>query len=337
MNFNKEKLNYHNLFSILGIEVDDKKSDYYLFKTSGTTGQSKYIFHKTDSFHQSYLDYIKHYNLNKNDKVLLTSNYDEDGVYSFGMHYLLQDNLIIKDNDVKQKVKRINEANLVFTTPSFMMTFKEYIKPEPHQKFFIGGEAVTTVLKNYFEDFKIDVEEFYGASECSITAYKKLEDEYFNLTNSSIKLIENKIYSPYVCSYIKDGKKIIKIDDHIELSDQIEIKDNNKFKFLNRNAELAKINDQLVSLKEISDFLLTIKEIKDLCLFKTKKDELDIINLFFKSDTLENNDIKDLIIKHFNYVRYIPKNIFKIEDFPLTLMGKKDVRKLEEWMKLKTE
>ena len=155
---------------------------------------------------------------------------------------------------------------------------------------------------------------------------KKMIDNDYMYIDDKIKIIDNYIYSPYLCSYILENNNLIKVTDKYKLSDNVVVNEN-KFSFLERNAEIAKINEEKVSLKMISNFLLSQKDINDLAIFKTKKNDLDQINLFIVS-VLDKKSIEMMLVKEFNNINYIPKNIYKIDNIPITDLGKKDISKL---------
>jgi len=334
MQFNKEKIKANQLQDILKIDIKDKNQIFYMFKTSGTTGEPKIVYHNCDNYHDSFNKFMNHYNINEKNKILLTTRYDEFGAYSFGAHHTLDEGLLVKNNDIKEKIKLIKEAEVIFTTPSFMMTFRKNIVLEKHQRVFIAGESIPDILKNFLNQFDIEINEMFGTSESVFVASKKMNEEYFKTMSDSIKIIDNKIYSPHNCLYIKEGDIVKEITDGVLINDNLDYTINS-FKFISRNTEMAKINEELISLREISNHLLNFEAIEDLVIYKTKENELDVLSLIYKSNSLSKEDIKKIIIEKFDKFIYLPKYIYKIDNFPLTLTGKKDMKAIEEWKNLK--
>ena len=59
MQFNKEKIKANELQDILKIDIKDKNQIFYMFKTSGTTGEPKIVYHNCDNYHDSFNKFIK--------------------------------------------------------------------------------------------------------------------------------------------------------------------------------------------------------------------------------------------------------------------------------------
>lgn len=316
----KKIYNKQSFLEEFGHQVDDH--EYFLFKTSGSEGNQKSVLLKTDSFIKNFKKYVESLGIDSNDKILITSKMTVEHPYAFGLHKVI-DNIIFYEN-IKYKLKEMKNVDVIFTTPSFFLNFKKFFKINTNQKVIFTGEEIPFTLKEELKDF--DIYQSFGMTESLNIGLKKMIDNDYMYIDDKIKIIDNYIYSPYLCSYILENNNLIKVTDKYKLSDNVVVNEN-KFSFLERNAEIAKINEEKVSLKMISNFLLSQKDINDLAIFKTKKNDLDQINLFIVS-VLDKKSIEMMLVKEFNNINYIPKNIYKIDNIPITDLGKKDISKL---------
>lgn len=306
-----------------------KDDNYYLFKTSGTTGKQKNVFIKVDCFINNFKKYVKFFNFNYEDKFLITSKISSNHPYAFGIYSVTQ-NLFFSDN-IKHTIAEMNKSSVIFSTPSFFINFKNFIKNNPNQKIILTGEEIPLSLKKYFNDNNLNVYQSFGMTESLNIGVKKINDDFYSFIDDKIIIEDNYIYSPYLCSYIIEDE-LIEINQKYLLSDSFKI-ENNKFMFLQRDINIAKINEEKISLKMINDFLFNLEEIIDVVIFKNKNNDLDEINLFYVS-SLSELEIKNKILKHFNNSNYIPKNFYKLDNIPITDLGKKDILKLRNEYKI---
>ena len=310
---------------------DVNEDNYYLFKTSGSEGIQKKILIKRDVFINNFKKYLKSFSFDfKKDTFLITSKISDEHPYAYGIYSIIP-NLIFHEN-IKYKINQINEsADVIFTTPSFFINFKDFLKIKKNQKIIFTGEEIPNHLKLYFNDNHITSYQSFGMTESLNIGIKDINDDFYSFIDDKISIKDNYIYSPYLCSYIIDNE-LREIKDKYLLTDSIKI-ENNKFMFLERDINVVKINEEKISLKEINDFLFSLNKIQDLIIFKTKNNGFDIINLFYVSN-LNENEIKNIIIEKFKNVNYIPQNIYKVDFIPITDLGKKDLLKLRNEYKI---
>jgi hypothetical protein len=322
----KKIYNQKNFFEEYNHEIKDE--DYYLFKTSGSEGEQKNVLIRKDVFINNFNKYIKSLEINLNQKILITSKMSIEHPYAFGLYSII-DNLIFYEN-IKNKIEEMKQVDVIFSTPSFFINFKDFIKINTNQKIIFTGEDIPNSLKNSLKEY--NVYQSFGMTEALNIGIKKMDDIFYSFIDKNIKIENNYIYSPYLCSYILENDFLKTINNQYLIKDSIEVK-NNKFCFLERESEIVKINEEKISLKVISNFLFSLKEINDLVIFKNKINELDNINLFYVSD-LNKKEIENKILNHFKNNNYIPKIIIKIDSIPLTKLGKKDILKLKNEYKI---
>ena len=317
----KETYGKEKFLKEFGCEITE--DDYFLFKTSGTEGNQKEILIKKNLLIENFNLYVKYLNIDLKEKILITSKMSIDHPYAFGLFMVIED--IIFFESIKEKINKINKMDVIFTTPSFFINFKDFIKVNKKQKIIFTGEEMPSLLKEELADF--NVYQSFGMTEALNIAVKKINEKNYNFISKDMKIDnENYLYSPYLCSYVVENNSLKKIEDRYLLTDKVIVEDKG-FSFSERSASIAKINEEKISLKSISDFLFSIKNIKDLVVFKTKKNELDIINLFYVSD-INVEKVKEIILKEFNNINYLPGNILKVESIPINNLGKKDILKI---------
>jgi len=316
----KKKYNKKDFLNEFNLEIDD--DEYYLFQTSGSEGNKKNVLVKVEKFIKNLQKYIEALEIDLNKKILITSKMSIEHPYAFGLYSVIN-NLIFYES-IKNKIEELKNVDIIFTTPSFFINFKDFIKINKNQKIIFTGEEIPNLLKKELKDF--DVYQSFGTTETLNIGLKKMNNDAYSFIDEKITIKNDYIYSPYLCSYILENNKLKKIEDRYRLSDRI-IVNNNNFSFLERENEIAKINEEKISLKTISNFLFLSKEIKDLVVFKTKKDDLDEINLFYVSD-LNKKNIKDMLLIYFNNNNYIPRYIYQVDSIPITDLGKKDISRL---------
>ena len=253
-----------------------------------------------------------------------------DHPYAFGIYSVIND--VIFYENIKNNIKEIKNIDIIFSTPSFFINFIDFIEINKNQKIIFTGEEIPVSLKKYLNEIGADVYQSFGMSECLNIGIKKMNDDFYSFIDENITIKDNHIYSPYLCSYIIENDTLREVEKKYRLSDAITLKDG-AFSFLERNSEIAKINENKISLKMISNFLFSIKKINDLVIFKSKKNDLDEINLFYVSD-LNEKEIENKILENFNNYDYVPKNIYKVEKIPITDLGKKDILKLKDEYKI---
>jgi hypothetical protein len=310
-----------NFLKEFGHEIAE--DEYFLFKTSGTEGNQKEILIKKNILIDNFNLYIKSLDIKIDEKILITSKISIDHPYAFGLFTVIED--IIFFESIKEKISKINKMDVIFTTPSFFINFKDFIKVNKKQKIIFTGEEMPSFLKEELIDF--NVYQSFGMSEALNIAVKKINEKNYNFISENIKIdSDNYLYSPYLCSYIIENNHIKQIKNKYLLTDKV-ILENNGFSFLERSSFIAKINDERISINEISNFLFSKNDIKDLIMFKNKKNELDMINLFYVSN-IEVEKIKEMILNKFNNINYLPNNIIKVEKIPINDFGKKDILKL---------
>ena len=310
----------YSFFKQFNLEIEE--DNYYLFKTSGSEGNQKNVLIKCNVFINNFKKYIESLNIDITRRTLITSKMSTDHPYAFGLYSVMND--IIFYENIKDKIKYISEVDIIFTTPSFFINFKDFIKINKKQKIIFTGEEIPDSLKKELKDYNIY--QSFGMTEALNIGIKKINDYYYDFIDDKINIENNYLFSPYLCSYIIENNYLSKIKDQYLISDYVEVKEN-KFCFLERESQIAKINEEKISLKMISNYLFSLKEIKDLVVFKTKKDYFDEINLFYSS-SLTVQEVKKLLLERFQDINYIPKNIIKIDYIPITDLGKKDISKL---------
>jgi acyl-CoA synthetase (AMP-forming)/AMP-acid ligase II len=317
----KRKYNKKNFLNEFNLEIDDD-DEYYLFKTSGSEGNQKNVLIKVERFIKNFQKYIEALQLDLNKKILITSKMNVEHPYAFGLYEVLN-NLIFYES-IKNKIEELKNVDVIFSTPSFFINFKDFIKINKNQKIIFTGEEIPNSLKTELKDF--DVYQSFGMTESLNVGLKKMIDNSYSFIDETITINNNYIHSPYLCSYILENNQLKKIEDRYQLSDRVSI-NGNKFSFLERESEIAKINEEKISLKMISNFLFLSKKIKDIVIFKTKKNDLDEINLFYVSD-LNKKNIEDMLLTYFNNNNYIPRYIYQVDNIPITDLGKKDISRL---------
>jgi hypothetical protein len=220
------------------------------------------------------------------------------------------------NNKINNKINKINKNHLI--NPYYYFNCYIYIDEyDKTQKIY-----QKTNIMNYLLYLKQHLSSLH--QEEHIKTY--VAKNYFTIPVNDKIDNDNYLYSPYLSSYIIENNSLKEIKDRYLLTDKV-ILDNGGFSFSERSSFIAKINEEKISLKEISDFLFSKKEIKDLVVFKTKKNELDVINLFYISN-IEIENLKEIILKKFNNINYLPKNIMKVENIPINSLGKKDISKI---------
>jgi len=316
----KRKYNRKNFLNEFNLEIDD--DEYYLFKTSGSEGNQKNVLIKVERFIKNFQKYIEALQLDLNKKILITSKMNVEHPYAFGLYEVLND--LIFYESIKNKIEELKNVDVIFSTPSFFINFKDFIKINKNQKIIFTGEEMPDSLKTELKDF--DVYQSFGMTESLNIGLKKMIDNSYSFIDKTITIDNNYIHSPYLCSYILENNQLKKIDDRYQLGDRVSV-NGNKFSFLERESEIAKINEEKISLKMISNFLFLSKEIKDMVIFKTKKNDLDEINLFYVSD-LNKKNIENMLLTYFNNNNYIPRYIYQVDNIPITDLGKKDISRL---------
>lgn len=317
----KKIYNKKNFLEEFDLEIED--DEYFLFKTSGSEDKQKNVLVKKNIFIENLSLYVKKLEISKDQKVLITSKASSEHPYAFGLSLII-DNLIFYEN-IKDKINEISNVDVIFSTPSFFINFKDFIKINKKQKIIFTGEEIPYHLKEELIDFNIY--QSFGMTECLNIGIKKLKDENYTFLTEEMKIEDNYFYSPYLSSYVLEKDILKKIEDRYLLSDSIRVH-GNSFCFLERGDDFAKINEEKISLKTINNFFLSIKEIKDFVIFKNKKNDLDELN-FFHVSSLNKSEIEKLIINYFNNINYVPKNIYKLDYIPITDLGKKDILKLK--------
>jgi acyl-coenzyme A synthetase/AMP-(fatty) acid ligase len=300
----------------------DNSKEYFLFKTSGSEGKQKNVFIETGVFFSNFKKYLSFFNIQSGADIILTSKVSDNHPYAFGIVSTFSDTN--HSDDIKELIGLINSGKkYIFSTPSFFINFKDFMKLDRSQVIVLTGEDVPSALRKWFNNNKLTVYQSFGMSEALNIGIKDLNNDEYTFIDTHIKIDDGMLYSPYLCSYIISESSVTEVYRSYRLGDSIE-SHGKTFKFLERDANIAKINENKVSLKEIENFLLTLKEIKDCAIIKNKVKDLDELQLFHVSD-LSQKQIEDLIIKHFNSVNHVPKKIIKLESIPLTEMGKKDI------------
>ena len=313
-----------------GVNLQDD-SRYYISETSGTDGNKKIIFVKSKSCEITFKTLLEYVNYNGDSQVIVTV--PSVSIYATILKSVL-DNKLEASQDINQLVKIINnnQVKYIFSVPSFIWNFKDLLKINKEQVLMLTGEVVSDNLKQYLIDNNITCYEFFGANEYNLMGAKKLEDEYYDFLLYDIKINNNELHSPYLApAFIKDNE-INYIEKSFPLNDVFDIKDR-KFKFVSRSSAFAKINGKAVSIVEINKLINSIKKVEDYVVFKTNlENELDELAMVYVGN-IEDKEIKDIILNHFNDFSYLPQKIKKIDKFPLAGYGKKDMATLREWMR----
>jgi acyl-coenzyme A synthetase/AMP-(fatty) acid ligase len=309
----------------------DNDSKYFISETSGSDGDKKTIFIKAKHVETTFKALFKKIDYN-GENVIVTTPSDHMFAACLG---LACDNLY-SSFEINDLVKKINENKVkyIFSVPSFIWNFKEFLNFNDNQILLLTGEVVSENLYEYLKNKNIKCYHFFGANECNLIGLKRIEDEYYDFLIDDITIKDNCLYSPYLASgFIKDNiynsiKNVFSLNDVFEVIE-------NKFKFISRVSAYAKINGNSVSISEINKFLNTLKNINDFIVFKTNnEDELDELALIYVGE-INENEIKNTLLSHFNNFSYLPAKIKKIDSFPLTNLGKKNILVLREWMKQK--
>lgn len=313
--------------NIHSLNIPEDYGVYYLFKTSGTDGKQKYVYILRDRFLSNFKKYLSFFGIQSGSDIVLTSKLSDSHPYAFGIYSTYND--IHHSHDIKESIKNINSGvPWIFSTPSFFMNFKHFMNLSRDQKIVLTGEDVPLWLKIWFNENRIEVYQSYGMSEALNIGIKKLNDDYYDFIDTHIKIKDRFIYSPYLCSFVISENSFNEVHEGYEFSDSIELV-GNRFKFLERDSSIVKINEEKISLAALQDKLQLIESLRDCSIFKSRKitegfDEIVMVHTSHLSD----KEIENIIIDIFKNVNYIPKKIIKVENIPLTDMGKRDISKI---------
>ena len=323
----KERFGAQQIKEKFNITLDDDL--YFISETSGTEGAKKTIFSKVKNYEITFKNLFKYFNYD-GSKVVVTA--PSDSLYTASLD--LACGKVVTATEVKDLVKVINnnEAKYIFSIPSFIWNFKDVIEFNKDQVLLLAGEVIADNLYQYIKEKNITCYQFFGANEYNLMGAKKLEDEYYDFLMDEMKMENEYFHSPHLASgFIKEGE-FQKINGSFKLNDIFEVKDR-KFNFISRVASFAKINGKAISILEINKVLNATKQVSDFIVFKTNaENELDELALAYVGE-IEENKLKDIILNHFNDFSYLPKKIKKIDKFPLSGYGKKDMATVREWVK----
>lgn len=321
-------------FKIKNDRLKKDKDLFFKFKTSGTEGKSKIIFSEVNISKTAFKLFLNHFGIQKGTKLVLTSKITDNHIYGSCIKKVCEENDYILFNDseeLKNNVSFINQGiQYIFTTPSFLINFKDFIKLNKNQIIILTGEKIPQKLYDDLISKELQAYESFGSTEAFLIGTKKINEDYYTFFNENINYDSGFLYSPYVSKYVIFNDEFIINDGKVKLTDDIEVIDR-KFRFIQRDSNIVKINEETISLKDISDFLEKQKTISDFCVFKINKNDFEQIILFHTS-FLSENDVKKMIYHNFKNFNYIPKFIYKIDKFPLTLIGKKDISELKKWI-----
>jgi acyl-coenzyme A synthetase/AMP-(fatty) acid ligase len=324
----KERLTAQQIKEKYAVTVSDETT-YFASETTGTEGAKKTIFMKTNALTKVFELLFKHINY-KGEKILATA--PPNNVYSSSI-YLGSQNLVtaFEVNDLVKYINN-NKVKYIFSAPSFILNFKDHININKDQVLMLTGEVINATLHDYLKEKNINCYHFFGSSEYTIVGIKKFEDEYYQFISDDISIEDDKLYSPYVSAgFIKDDV-FYEITNPCKLNDVCEV-NGRKFKFVSRVDNFAKIHGHSVSIIEINKSLSENKKIVDFVVFKTNTpDELDRLALVYTGDISEQ-ELKDYILNYFNNFHYAPEKIMKIDKFPNSLLGKKDMALIRQWIK----
>lgn len=324
----KERLTAEQIKNKYNVTVSNETT-YFVSESTGTEGAKKTIFMKINALTKVFELLFKHIDY-KGEKILATA--PPNNVYSSSI-YLGSQNLVtaFEVNDLVKYINN-NEVKYIFSAPSFILNFKDHIKFNKDQTLLLTGEVINSTLYDHLKEKNVNCYHFFGSSEYTIVGIKKMEDEYYTFISDEIDIKDEHLYSPYLSEgFIKDDA-YYEIKSPYKLNDLCEVKDR-KFKFVSRADNFAKINGHSVSMIEINKLLFENKKIFDHVLFKINSpEELDKLALVYVGE-IEQNELKDYILDYFKNFQYLPEKILKIDKFPNSLLGKKDMALIREWIK----
>lgn len=266
---------------------------------------------------------------------------------------------------VLYKILRENNATVVKLTPSHLSLIKDFDnKDSSIRRFIVGGENLKTSLaKDIHESFGGNIEIFneYGPTEatvgCMIYKYspegmrvsvpigKPASNTQIYVLNKFLDVlpegIEGEMYISGDClarGYLNNNKmtderfiKNLFIEGQVmyKTGDMAKYLEDGNIEYCGRKDNQVKIRGHRIELGEIESWLLKSDKIKDAVVVVnegSKEDKLICAYIIYRED-IEEHELKNWLSK-FIPKYMIPSVFVFLDEFPLTVNGKVDVKSL---------
>lgn len=334
------------------------KKGTVLFKSSGSTGDSKIVVHNRNILINNSLECLQHLDINSDARVAIPVPLYH--MYGFGaglLPSLLKGvSLILVNNTnilVYLDAERLFNPNVVFMTPGILEMYVKFKRNQYSYKYIISaGDRVnndTAAIVNTKFGKLINL---YGSTELGVIATSKntAENDYNlllplnNVKISSIPLDEN--FKELLCDhpnpfmgYYNVNKRVfeeIKSNCRAFNTHDLVIEyDDKKFKLNGRRNLCLNRNGVLVSLTEIEQQIKNhIKEINEIVIFQTKETNTYkgcVICACFvlnKGQKLSENELR-IKCKTFLESYKIPDSFIEKDYLPYLQSGKPDRQRIK--------
>ena len=320
--------------------------------TSGTTGEPKAIVLNAIKFFKSAIQFSKLIPIKKNDVILNNwPHYYTASVFNMFLCGFLNKCSIVLENQISSlnyfnywKIIKKNKITIAYLTPTMSNALINYKRFQNKvNKNFNKLKIISTgaylypyLEKKFFDEFKINLLDCYGATEigASVTIINK--NKKFKISKGVKFIIKNNklgFLSDYMFEgYLVEKNKLEKNKKEIYFTGDISKKYKDHFKIIGRENEIIKKGGSQVSLIKIENQIMESENVIDV-ICKPKKSKFWIED--FESFVIFKNYNNDSISKLIKFLSdkltsiEMPDKIFKVNEIKKTSIGKKIRKKLK--------
>ncbi|GAA0740336.1 AMP-binding protein [Gaetbulibacter jejuensis] len=334
-----------------------------LFKSSGSTGNSKIVVHDNDTLMNNSLGCLDHLEINATDKVAIPVPISH--MYGFGaalIPSLLQGVSVMLVNNVNIPVyldaERLFNPNVVFMTPGILEMYIKFKRNPYHYKYLIsGGDKLNCKTAKELNIRYGKVINLYGSTELGVIATSKnskKNDSNLLMPLQGVKISSKSLddnFKELLCNHPNPFKGYFNIKEQTfeAIADAYETYNtydliieytNNKFELNGRKNLCINRNGVLISLTQIEEEIKQhIIEIEEIVILQT--DEINIYKgstisayvVFRKRQKLTTDELKEKC-KTFLESYKIPDSFIEMDFMPYLQSGKPDRQNIRTTYKI---